>query len=39
VSRFTQAVEDSEQEGFLLGEDAETQRDSAAQSSVGKKKK
>jgi hypothetical protein len=36
VSRFTQAVKDSEQEGFLLTEDAQTQRDIAAHSSIGK---
>jgi hypothetical protein len=38
VSRFMRAVQDSQKQGFLLREDAETQRESAAQSSVGKKK-
>jgi hypothetical protein len=36
VSRFSQAVESSLQERFLLPEDAETQRQLAAQSSIGK---
>ena len=36
VSRFTQAVKASERQGFLLREDAQTQRDVAAHSSVGK---
>lgn len=36
VSRFTKAVADAMQEGFLLPEDAQTQRDSAAQSSIAK---
>ena len=37
VNRFMRAVKDSERQGFLLREDAQTQRKSAAQSPVGKK--
>ncbi len=36
VSRFSKATEDAMQEGFLLREDAQTQRQLAAQSSIGK---
>jgi len=36
VSRFTAAVKSSVQEGFLLRQDAQTQRNSAAHSSIGK---
>jgi hypothetical protein len=36
VSRFVRAVKDSEKEGFLLVEDAQTQRNIASQSTIGK---
>jgi hypothetical protein len=36
VSQFTRAVRDSQRDGFLLREDAATQRRNAAQSSIGR---
>lgn len=36
VSRFTKAVQENVQDGFLLAEDAQAQREGAAQGSIGK---